>query len=232
MSLSLCCNADVQISHSPLQIAPELQALFCSSCQLTLGILNEDAVQETEEFLTDVHIPLGDHWKKIACTKHPAVHYVLSQLIYRPDTTRGEVPYALPDPGDIVKLLWCDRKALGFYTVKSNGPRNETSSIFEELGMPTLDTAFISPSHRRRGFGLSMLEDFVSNYPNMDLGFSQPISKSMWKVLKKFLDVNESLRRKFWLIKGNCDEGNKTLIWFCLKRNHWKDERADQGNRR
>lgn len=46
--------------------------------------------------------------------------------------------------------------------------------------MTTLDTAYIRKSHRRRGLGLSILEDIVKTFPDEDIGLSTPVSMSMY----------------------------------------------------
>ena len=47
--------------------------------------------------------------------------------------------------------------------------------------MPLVDTLFIRSNHRRQGLATAMIDDIVKTYPDKDIGFSQPISKSLEK---------------------------------------------------
>ena len=51
--------------------------------------------------------------------------YVLSQLIYKeyepPEESQLEVEFALPPSTDLVKLLWINGMASGFFSVKLKG---------------------------------------------------------------------------------------------------------------
>lgn len=76
------------------------------------------------------------------------VHFVLSQIIYMehevPDCHQLESKYDIPDECDIVKLLWKDHSAIGFYTVKLKGQFIITVKLSQPLSL--LDkTAVIEP---------------------------------------------------------------------------------------
>jgi hypothetical protein len=59
----------------------------------------------------------------------------------------------------------------------------------EHYAMHTLDTAYVWSIKRRQGYGMGMLQNITSSYPGNDIGFSKPISFSMWKgkVIRYFL---------------------------------------------
>ncbi|XP_046677994.1 soluble lamin-associated protein of 75 kDa-like isoform X2 [Homalodisca vitripennis] len=211
-----CCNAATYVDQTKPSL-PGLQVLYCCSCGHNADVIYEGVTQHTEDFLQDTSKPKGCHWIEAKGLRDKAVHHVLSQVVYKPDDSKGEVPYDVPDSDDIVKLLWDDHRVVGFYTIKPQGPGALNCGLpDDDDGIPTLDTAYIRPSHRGRGLGLILLQDLVDSYPGSDFGLSHPLSDSMWMVVKKFLEQNAELRRKMWLVKDNCREGNKTLIWFCL----------------
>jgi hypothetical protein len=37
-------------------------------------------------------------------------------------------------------------------------------------------------------------------------------------VLEKFLQENAALRDKFWIIENTGSEGDRKLIWYCIKK--------------
>lgn len=47
------------------------------------------------------------------------------------------------------------------------------------LQLPILDGSFICKAHRRKGWGIKMMEDITQHFPNQDIGLSQPISHSL-----------------------------------------------------
>jgi GT2 family glycosyltransferase len=76
----------------------------------------------------------------------------------------------------------------------------------EHYAMHTLDTAYVWRVKRRQGYGLRMLQNITSSYPGNDIGFSKPISFSMWKgkVIYNFIYKAQILKcshRLCWWIK-------------------------------
>uniref|UniRef100_UPI00398F53B9 protein FAM169B isoform X2 n=1 Tax=Pristiophorus japonicus TaxID=55135 RepID=UPI00398F53B9 len=110
------------------------------------------------------------------------VLYLLNRIIYgggerQPDS----IPFLHHPANEAAKILWRNREAAGFYTVKRKGSLCDgcTSQCYQ---LPVLDTAFVRRSHRRRGLGLRMLSDFCSSFPDDKvLGISRPISAAMYQ---------------------------------------------------
>nr|CAD7591865.1 unnamed protein product [Timema genevievae] len=146
------------------------------------------------------------------------VHYTLSQILYNtyepPSDNELEVLYDIPDRGDQIKILWLQKAAIGFYTVKLKGTLIENTD--EKYAMHMLDTAYIRTTHRRQGHGLSILIDLLQGRVGQDMGLSSPISRSMWRVLKRFLRDFPEWRENLWEMEGAGKEGNRKLIWLSL----------------
>lgn len=51
----------------------------------------------------------------------------------------------------------------------------------DKYAMVTLDSVYIVPEHRRKGYCTNILYHIISSYPNQYIGVSKPISPSMQK---------------------------------------------------
>uniref|UniRef100_A0A8C9X5Y0 Family with sequence similarity 169 member B n=1 Tax=Sander lucioperca TaxID=283035 RepID=A0A8C9X5Y0_SANLU len=103
--------------------------------------------------------------------------FLLSQVVER--SSQEKALFSLHPRTESCKLLWRDRQAVGFYTVKHKGSLCDSWSSRCYL-LPALDTVLVRRSWRRRGFGLQMLEDYCSSfYTEACLGVSSPLSPSM-----------------------------------------------------
>ncbi|DAA17734.1 TPA: hypothetical protein BOS_20052 [Bos taurus] len=79
------------------------------------------------------------------------------------------------------KILWRDGAAVGFYTTKRKGSLCGDSTGTCYL-LPVFDTVFVRRRHRRRGLGLTMLQDFCQTFREDEaLGVSWPISPAMYQ---------------------------------------------------
>ncbi|CAG2061285.1 unnamed protein product [Timema podura] len=134
-----------------------------------------------QEVLTDCTKDNG--WLHVSSAADRVVHYTLSQILYNtyepPSDNELEVLYDIPDRGDQIKILWLQKAAIGFYTVKLKGTLIENTD--EKYAMHMLDTAYIRTTHRRQGHGLSILTDLLQGRVGQDMGLSSPISRSMWR---------------------------------------------------
>lgn len=133
---------------------------------------------------------------------------------YTPDPLLSEYQFDPADPEDQVKLLWVQGRPAGFCTLKPEGVWIE--ELMVTYSMLTLDTIFVLPQYRRRGFVLTLLTDIMTHEDN--LGVSSPVSHGMCAVLQKFLLAHPQYRSKLWEIQHGGGEGDRELIWYNLRR--------------
>ncbi|KDR14138.1 protein FAM169B-like isoform X2 [Zootermopsis nevadensis] len=212
MSISNEHIADMHLGYSVT-----VKQLNCSSCNNCVALGFNDTWCTPQDILADERERNG--WFEVSTPRDRVVYYTLSQVIYRefevPDGEQGEAIFDQPDPTDIIMVLWLKGQAIGFYTIKPKGSLVEET--MEHYAMHTLDTAYVWSVKRRQGYGMGMLQNITSSYPGKDIGFSKPISFSMWKVLRKYLQHNADYRNKFWEIEGTGGEGNQKLIWYAIR---------------
>jgi len=120
-----------------------------------------------------------------------------------------------PRKGTLLKLLWVNGEAVGFFIVRLEGIQ-EDSLVPVIMEMNILDAVFIRQTHRRRGWGSAMLKDIIKHFPDENIGFSHPISLSLQHVLKKFLLAESKYRSKFWNVKNRGEEGDRLNLWILL----------------
>ncbi|BES87475.1 family with sequence similarity 169, member A [Nesidiocoris tenuis] len=178
----------------------------------------ENSWMSLEDYLTDRG--KSDGWHTADNEDDLLKHYILNRIIYysqeTPDISRDECEFDVPDPQDVVRLLWFKSKPIAFYTIKRKGQHIERGNQYYAL--TTLDTAFVRKSSRGKGNGLSIIRDFVESHPNEDVGFSSPISQPMLKVLNSFVTRHPEYRHRLWQISGSGAEGQRKLIWFSLAK--------------
>ncbi|KAL1454005.1 hypothetical protein WDU94_010302 [Cyamophila willieti] len=84
--------------------------------------------------------------------------------------------------------------------------------------MLTLDTIYVLPQYRRRGFVISLLNELMRRKDGDHLGFSSPLSDSMYAVIHSFLLSNPQYRSQLWSIQYCGCEGDRELIWYLVRR--------------
>ncbi|KAI5725903.1 soluble lamin-associated protein of 75 kDa-like isoform X2 [Diaphorina citri] len=158
---------------------------------------------------------MKDGWKEVTDKDDTRVYESLLAQ-YSPSTELNECSFDMADPGDAVCLLWVQGEPAGFCTLKPKGCWIEELS--EQYTMLTLDTIFVLPQYRQKGHVLSLLEELMRRQPGEDLGFSSPISSSMYAVLSRFLWSHPEYRTKLWEIQHGGGEGDRELIWYNMRR--------------
>ncbi|KAF6207810.1 hypothetical protein GE061_016259 [Apolygus lucorum] len=214
-----CRRCDKVIPQDSLTIARVTTGFEYIVCHTTCGsVTQEDSWMSLEDYLVDGS--KEDGWHTAESEDDLLKHYILNRIIYSrqevPEIDRDECEFDIPDPQDIVRLLWHKRKPVAFYTIKPEGSHIEKRN--EYYALPMLDTAFVRKSSRGKGNGLKIIQDLVENFPNGDIGFSSPISQSMLRVLNSFLTKHREHRHRLWQISGNGAEGHRKLIWFSLAK--------------
>ncbi|XP_024838035.2 protein FAM169B [Bos taurus] len=112
------------------------------------------------------------------------------------------------------KILWRDGAAVGFYTTKRKGSLCGDSTGTCYL-LPVFDTVFVRRRHRRRGLGLTMLQDFCQTFREDEaLGVSWPISPAMYQVCRKFLAAHPAERGRLWEVEPPGAWGQRDNIWL------------------
>ncbi|XP_028312228.1 titin-like isoform X2 [Gouania willdenowi] len=190
----------------------KILALFTASDRFTAVAL----------YLLDRWWPVEDILRTADDTRNGAVEvktvgerivlYVLNRIIYRArEMSHDELPFLCHGKQDYAKILWKDGEAVGFYSVKCTGsPRNSFSSMTYQL--PVMDSMFVRKSHRGKGFGLQMLEDYVQSFEEDFLGLRCPLTKSMFKVCEKFLGQYPGDTDLLWEVEGIGEPRQRTNI--------------------
>ncbi|KAK7912744.1 hypothetical protein WMY93_012955 [Mugilogobius chulae] len=115
------------------------------------------------------------------------VLYVLNRIVYRvQEMSQEELPFLCHGEDDFAKILWKNGEAVGFYSVKVTGsPCSSFSS--RTYPLPVMDSMFLRKSHRGKGLGLCMLEDYVDSFKEDYLGLRYPLTTAMYKVCQSYL---------------------------------------------
>ncbi|XP_031141390.1 protein FAM169B isoform X2 [Sander lucioperca] len=141
--------------------------------------------------------------------------FLLSQVVER--SSQEKALFSLHPRTESCKLLWRDRQAVGFYTVKHKGSLCDSWSSRCYL-LPALDTVLVRRSWRRRGFGLQMLEDYCSSfYTEACLGVSSPLSPSMAAVCRSFLQQHEEYLEQLYEVEAPGDWTQRRNIWLSIQ---------------
>ncbi|KAF7225124.1 protein FAM169B [Nothobranchius furzeri] len=142
--------------------------------------------------------------------------FLLSRVVERPPSP-GEASFSLHPRTESCKLLWRDKQAVGFYTIKHKGSLCDSWSSCCYL-LPVLDTLLVRRSCRRRGFGLQILEDFCSMFSSEEfLGVSSPLSPSMAAVVRRFLLQHQEHRERLYEVEAPGGWTQRQNIWLNIQ---------------
>jgi len=209
-------EADVPETHELGQIS----IIKCISCHKYLGMFgNGSKYRSFEDILRNSATTERkmDGWKNVEGVQERQALFVLCLSTQEYDCY-GEMEFCFtfPPPKDLCSLLWVDQMPVGFLSIKPKGTLDPCS--MECYCMTTLDTIFIQPSHRGKGWGTQALENLLSEFPHENIGFSFPTSDSMLKLIWKALQKTPSLRTRLWEVTGCGSEGNLRNLWWFLQR--------------
>ncbi|XP_072114010.1 soluble lamin-associated protein of 75 kDa-like [Mobula birostris] len=130
------------------------------------------------------------------------VLYILNRIIYRAqEMNADELPFLCHGANEYAKILWKSGKAIGFYSIKPTGSKCHTF-LTQCYQLPVLDTIFVRKKHRGKGYGLQMLEDFVDCFTEDALGLRYPLSPSMYRVCRKYLNNYPDDHNLLWEVEG------------------------------
>ncbi|KAI4898338.1 hypothetical protein NFI96_024569 [Prochilodus magdalenae] len=140
------------------------------------------------------------------------VLYVLNRIIYRTqEKASDDTHFLCHEEHEIAKILWKDGEAIGFYSVKPEGTLCR-SFLTQCYQLPIMDTIYIRKCHRRNGYGLQMLTDFVRSFKTDCLGLKYPLSPAMYKVCKNYLSTYPADKELLWEVDGIGGLFQRTLI--------------------
>ncbi|XP_077572134.1 uncharacterized protein LOC144196034 isoform X1 [Stigmatopora nigra] len=139
---------------------------------------------------------------KVESVGERIVLYVLNRLIYRVReiNPQDELPFLCHGGEDYSKIFWRNGEAVGFYSVKHSGTLYSYSSRRYQL--PVMDSIFVRKCHRRNGFGLHMLKDFVLSFQDDCLGLRYPLTTAMYKMCEKYLHQYPGDADLLWEVEG------------------------------
>ncbi|XP_015220887.1 soluble lamin-associated protein of 75 kDa isoform X2 [Lepisosteus oculatus] len=130
------------------------------------------------------------------------VLYVLNRIIYRAhEMSKNEAPFLCHSENSFAKILWKDREAIGFYSVKPEGSLC-SSYLTQRYQLPVLDSIFVRKRHRGKGYGLQILEDFVDCFNEESLGLKYPLSSAMCRVCEQYLNKYPEDQDLLWEVEG------------------------------
>ena len=169
---------------------------------------------------------MTDHERWLQAVMNNVVYY----LNEPPNAENNESDYCLPCTQDKVNhlfqlvivtltwsslqiyLCWSKESLEGFCTVKCKGTP-VPQSCMDTYPLDIVDSVFVRKDARGKGYG-SQLVSFLSTTFISQLGFSNPLSTGMRRLLLKYLSNHSEDRDRFWLCDGVGDSGDKLNIWM------------------
>ncbi|KAM9360150.1 soluble lamin-associated protein of 75 kDa-like [Symphorus nematophorus] len=194
--LNLSDSTQVTIDISSVGFIPlyglsdkqKILALFSPSDPLTaVGLYLLDQWWSVDDILKTAD-PARDGAVEVEIIGERIVLYILNRVIYRAKemSSEEELPFLCHGEKDYAKILWNKGEAVGFYSVKPAGSLCNSIST-RSYQLPVMDSIFVRKCQRGKGFGLKMLEDYVLSFKEDSLGLRYPLTKSMYKVCKKYM---------------------------------------------
>lgn len=111
---------------------------------------------------------------------------------------------------DHVYLLWINRKASGFITLRP------CSDSFAEHDLDIIDTVFLRKNVRSQGHVTKFILKKLQQDPEQDLGFSQPVSNQMLRSLLRLLKTAPEYRDRIWIVDEATEE--RQMLWWSAKK--------------
>lgn len=178
-----------------------------------------------EEFLNfDGHVQ-----EEFTRVRSPADHlivFVLSQVCYNQqdiELSYGESPFLPNSHSDRSKLIWKNNEAVGFYTIKQKGSAYPGYPL-SSYSLNMLDAIYVRRKWRHLGLASHAISDFISEFPNEDLGFSDPVSQSLLGVLWRYLSGCPKMCDHFWVCSYTGEPGYRWNVYLQMKTAKWKEK--------
>ncbi|XP_078602012.1 uncharacterized protein LOC144876512 isoform X1 [Branchiostoma floridae x Branchiostoma japonicum] len=186
------------------------------TCPMIVGLHVADEWWTVEELLTS-RDSSRQGFHKVETLGERLVLFVLNRIVYRccDMDSNTDSPFLTHSAKETAKLLWVDGKAVGFYTVKLKGTLCH-AFLNKVYGLNLIDTIFIRKSYRNHGYGLQLLEDILESHSEGNVGFSYPMSDSMYAVCYKYLQGHVEDRDYLWECLAPGDEMQRANIWLQL----------------
>ncbi|XP_078701101.1 uncharacterized protein LOC144927522 isoform X2 [Branchiostoma floridae x Branchiostoma belcheri] len=192
-------------------------SLYCGKCHFPFVGMHVAGEWWTVEELLTSRDSSRQGFQKVETLGERLVLFVLNRIVYRccDMDSMKDSPFLTHSAKETAKLLWVDGKAVGFYTVKLKGTLCPTF-LNKVYGLDLIDTIFIRKSHRNHGYGLQLLEDILDSHSEGNVGFSYPMSDSMYAVCYKYLLSHVEDRDYLWECLAPGDEMQRANIWLHL----------------
>ncbi|XP_066273516.1 soluble lamin-associated protein of 75 kDa-like isoform X2 [Branchiostoma lanceolatum] len=192
-------------------------SLYCGKCHFPFVGMHVAGEWWTVEELLTSRDSSRQGFQKVETLGERLALFVLNRIVYRccDMDSQTDSPFLTHSTKETAKLLWVDGKAVGFYTVKLKGTLCSTF-LSKVYGLDLIDTIFIRKSHRNQGYGLQLLEDILESHLEGNIGFSYPMSDSMYAVCYKYLQSHVEDRDYLWECLAPGDEIQRANIWLQL----------------
>ncbi|XP_053557383.1 soluble lamin-associated protein of 75 kDa isoform X2 [Bombina bombina] len=217
---SLLCGIEVPISLTTVGFVPlyggdqthKVLALFDPEDTLTaVALYLADQWWAVEDIVKTSNTTREGIWQ-VKSLGERVVLYVLNRIIYRKqEMESNEVPFLCHRSSDYAKILWRNGQAIGFYSVKPSGS-SCTAYLSQCYRLPVMDTMFVRKKHQGKEFELQMLEDFVDSFTEEALGLRYPLSSSMYRAGKQYLEKYPGDQELLWEVEGVGDWFQRILI--------------------
>ncbi|XP_071965171.1 uncharacterized protein [Antedon mediterranea] len=177
-----------------------IPAIKCKTQDCPIGLLKIRGIWLTIDALLTSGKAKPTGFEKVTSVGEKVILSVLNNIRYKEFDRQPTDPEFLPHSFDeYAKLLWINNTAVGFYTVKKKGTWCGSQSQALAWQLSVLDTVYVSSNHRRQGYGLLVIRDFLNTFPDEDLGISEPVSESMLLVCKRFVKDDPKEAERLWL---------------------------------
>jgi GNAT superfamily N-acetyltransferase len=215
--------------------AIELSAVKCSQCKKYASIWWSGSWQKVDDVL---HIGLMDSINysttdllEVQSAQDFLRVFVLSQFCHNHldiDLATSESPFCPPSPDDVIKMATVQGQAAGFYSIKRKG------SLFPQYphvryAIDVMDTMYVRRQFRRHGIATRFLDDLLLQFSDDDknqlIGFSEPISDALLKVLQRYVTNHPSTCDRLWGCSYTGEAGYRWNIHLRLKAE--KSRQAD-----
>jgi predicted GNAT family acetyltransferase len=132
------------------------------------------------------------------------------------EKTADEPRFEPHPPNESGKIMWKSGKAIGFYTIKKKGKliSNFSPEVWE---INVFDTVFVKKSFRCQGLAKDMVEDFINDFPDQNIGFSYPLTEPLKAICQQILIKNKEYRDRIWECNEPGGMYGRINLWQSLK---------------
>lgn len=198
-----------------------LDGLICKQCHRCVAVQVDQKWKPVSQLLANKQgYSVG--WREAKNNYDLWLQALLNNVVFYlnepPDPNNQETDYSLPCHEDKVFLCWTEESLAGFCTMKTKGSKIP-GTFCDTYSMDIVDSIFVSRTFRRKGLVTKLVQILTSDSLEKNLGFSNPLSLGMKKLLLKYLQSNSHQRDKFWLCLNDGSDADKLNIWMLQNEN-------------